>query len=319
MNAVPIQGWLTSSPSAWKVDRLKDCFSEIVGGDWGDDLDSDTEGQDLVVLRVADFDNGTVSRDDLTIRRIKNSKIQHRLLSESSLLVEKSGGGENQWVGRVVLPGHLPFKAICSNFIAKLEVIPQYFPAFLNYVFAALYDAYVNRPHVRQTTGIQNLALHHYLSVKVALPSLDEQKLIAAYLDACCEAIGKAVATKQQQLETLDALRKSIIQKAVTQGLNSQFELKDSGVNWLGPIPRHWRVQKLKRVFANVAYGISESTEQNGNYAVLKMGNIVKGEIAFTKIEYVSEVDQGLVLDTNDLLFNRKRSPVPVGYLAAWS
>lgn len=79
------------------------------------------------------------------------------------------------------------------------------------------------------------------------LPPLPEQKRIAAYLDASCAAIDRAVETKQQQLETLDALRKSIIQKAVTQGLNPEVEMKDSGVDWLGPIPKHWRVRKLKR------------------------------------------------------------------------
>lgn len=237
----------------------------MVGGDWGDDSDSDAEGQDIVVLRVADFSNGTVKHDDLTIRRIKNSKIQQRLLTNSSLLVEKSGGGENQWVGRVVYPGALPFEAICSNFIAKLEVAPKQQAKFLNYLFSALYDSGVNRPHVRQTTGIQNLALYHYLGVNVALPPLPEQKRIAAYLDASCSAIDLAAETKQKQLKTLDALRKSIIQRAVTQGLNPKVKMKDSDVEWLGPVPTHWTVQKLKRVFSKVDYGISQSTEQEGS------------------------------------------------------
>ena len=140
------------------------------------------------------------------------------------------------------------------------------------------------------------------------LPPLAEQKRIAAYLDASCAAIDRAVETKRKQLETLDALRKSIIQKAVTQGLNPKVKMKDSGVEWLGPIPAHWRAQKLKRVFAEVDYGISQSTEQEGTYAVLKMGNIVRGEIVFTKIEFVDEVEEALVLETNDLLFNRTNS-----------
>lgn len=142
----------------------------------------------------------------------------------------------------------------------------------------------------------------------IPLPPLAEQQRIAAYLDASCAAIDRAVETKRKQLETLDALRKSIIQKAVTQGLNPKVKMKDSGVEWLGPIPAHWRAQKLKRVFAEVDYGISQSTEQEGTYAVLKMGNIVRGEIVFTKIEFVEEVEEGLVLETNDLLFNRTNS-----------
>jgi type I restriction enzyme S subunit len=247
MSARQFKDWLDGSPADWKTDRLKDCFSSVVGGDWGDDPDSDAEGRDLVVLRVADFKNGSVKHDDLTVRRIKDSKISQRLIMGSSLLIEKSGGGENQWVGRVVFPGALPFEAICSNFIAKLDTAPKHEPAFFNYLLSALYHANVNRPHVRQTTGIQNLALHHYLGVNVALPAATEQKRIAAYLDASCAAIDRAVESKQQQLDTLDALRKSIIQRAVTQGLNPEVEMKDSGVAWVPKVPRHWKVARLKR------------------------------------------------------------------------
>ncbi len=249
MTEIRTRQWTDESPFEWKRDRIKDCLTSVAGGEWGDDPDSDSEGQDIVVLRVADFCNGSVKQNDLTIRRIKDSKIQQRQVTSSSLLIEKSGGGENQWVGRVVYPGTLPFDAICSNFIAKLEVAPTKNPKYLHYHLSALYDSNVNRPHVRQTTGIQNLALYHYLGVNIALPPLAEQKRIAAYLDASCAAIDRAVETKRKQLETLDALRKSIIQKAVTQGLNPKVKMKDSGVDWLGPIPEHWTTKKLSGLF----------------------------------------------------------------------
>lgn len=142
----------------------------------------------------------------------------------------------------------------------------------------------------------------------IPLPPLHEQKRIAAYLDASCAVIDRSIETKQKQIEVLDALRKSIIQRAVTQGLNPKVEMKNSGVDWLGPIPNHWKVQKLKRIFSEVDYGISQSTEQEGTYAVLKMGNIVNGEVAFTKIEFVSDVPSNLVLEKEDLLFNRTNS-----------
>jgi len=155
---------------------------------------------------------------------------------------------------------------------------------------------------------VPGLASRDAYGIDFPLPPLPEQKRIAAYLDASCAVIDRAVETKQKQLETLDALRKSIIQKAVTHGLNPNVEMKDSGVEWLGPIPNHWKVQKLKRVFSKVDYGISQSTEQEGIYAVLKMGNIVKGEIAFTKIEFVPDVTPDLILEKDDLLFNRTNS-----------
>jgi type I restriction enzyme S subunit len=162
--------------------------------------------------------------------------------------------------------------------------------------------------NMQGAAGQQRVTTRFLKYSMLPLPPLAEQKRIAAYLDASCAAIDRAVETKRKQLETLDALRKSIIQKAVTQGLNPKVKMKESGVEWLGPIPEHWRAQKLKRVFAEVDYGISQSTEQVGTYAVLKMGNIVRGEIVFTKIEYVEEVEEALILGANDLLFNRTNS-----------
>ena len=144
--------------------------------------------------------------------------------------------------------------------------------------------------------------------IKIPLPLLSEQKRISAYLDESCLAIDGAIESKRKQLETLSSLRKSTIQQAVTKGLRPKQKTKDSGVKWLGSIPSHWNVQKLKRVFSHVDYGISQSTEQKGKFAVLKMGNIFKGEIRFTKIEYVSEVPADLILQKNDLLYNRTNS-----------
>ena len=308
MSGVQVKKWSDGSPSEWKVDRLKDCMSAIVGGEWGDEPGSEVQGQDLVVLRVADFTNGTVKHDDLTIRRIKESKILQRQLTSSSLLIEKSGGGEKQWVGRVVYPGVLPFDAICSNFIAKLEVAPTQDAKFLNYLFSALYDSKVNWPHVRQTTGIQNLALYHYLGVKVSLPSLPEQKRIAAYLDASCASIDRAVQTKQKQLQTLDALRKSIIQRAVTEGLNPKAKMKIVPMDGVGHVPAHWRVKQLRYV-CDISYGITLQLEagKTEGISILTVQNLdIHGDWKFDQEFCIDEdlVNEDDILKHGDLLFN---------------
>lgn len=82
----------------------------------------------------------------------------------------------------------------------------------------------------------------------VPLPSVPEQKRIAAYLDASCAAIDRAVETKQKQLETLDALRKSIITPSVLLGLKPSRESQDTGNPWLARIPRGWKLVALKRL-----------------------------------------------------------------------
>ena len=80
----------------------------------------------------------------------------------------------------------------------------------------------------------------------VAIPPLVEQKAIAAYLDRKCESIDKAIATQERRIALLSELKQSIITEAVTRGLNPDALLKDSGIDWIGPIPERWEVMPLK-------------------------------------------------------------------------
>ena len=82
---------------------------------------------------------------------------------------------------------------------------------------------------------------------RLYLPPLPEQQRISTYLDASCAAIDAAVSAKRRQLDTLDALRMSIIQRAVTQGINPKVKLKSSGLDWVSEVPEHWKVQQIKR------------------------------------------------------------------------
>ncbi|MCX6916020.1 MAG: restriction endonuclease subunit S [Verrucomicrobia bacterium] len=82
---------------------------------------------------------------------------------------------------------------------------------------------------------------------RLFLPPLPEQQRIAAYLDASCAAIDAAVAAKRRQLETLDALRLTVIREATTRGITAGIRMKDSSIDWLPQIPAHWGAAKLKR------------------------------------------------------------------------
>ncbi len=106
-----------------------------------------------------------------------------------------------------------------------------------------------------------------------------EQHRIVAYLDKTCAAIDKAIEAKQKQLEILAALRKSIIHKAVTRGLDDSVELKDSGVEWLGRIPKHWGVRRIKYL-CDILRGKFTHRPRNdprlygGPYAFIQTGDV---------------------------------------------
>ena len=150
----------------------------------------------------------------------------------------------------------------------------------------------------------------------IPLPPYSEQESISDYLDASCAAIDSAVATKQRQIDALDLLRASIIETAVTVGASPGTKRKLIDQEWIGSLPRHWAVTRIKRIVSQVDYGISVSTESEGRYPVLKMGNIQSGEIVLSKMGFVSDVEPSLLLAKNDLLYNRTNSPDQVGKAA---
>ena len=80
------------------------------------------------------------------------------------------------------------------------------------------------------------------------LPPLPEQQRITAYLDASCVAIDAAVTAKRRQLETLDALRKSTIKRAVMMGLDPSVQTQRTDVEWIPEMPQHWRLMRVKDV-----------------------------------------------------------------------
>ncbi len=94
----------------------------------------------------------------------------------------------------------------------------------------------------------QGLGQRELGEIQVPLPPLQEQQRITAYLDVSCAAIDAAVAVKRRQIETLDTLRKTVIHRSVTQGVNSGVEMQKTDVEWLPTVPKHWRVARVKDV-----------------------------------------------------------------------
>jgi type I restriction enzyme S subunit len=164
--------------------------------------------------------------------------------------------------------------------------------------------------------GQKRVSSRFLKDTRLFLPPVAEQHRIAAYLDASCAAIDAAVAAKRRQIETLNSVSESIVESAVTRGLRAESKGVRIDRDWIKSLPEHWTAVNIKRVVSRVDYGISESTEQQGRHPVLKMGNIQAGEMTFTNMEFVDEVGEDLLLDTNDLLYNRTNSIDQVGKAA---
>lgn len=277
--------WFPEIPSHWGIDRAKWSISSCQNGVWGAEPDGD---DDLVCIRVADFDRQSlrVSKEKLTMRSIAEKDRRNRLLNNGDLLLEKSGGGEQQLVGAVV-EFNQPFPAVTSNFIARMVASDGMSSRFLVYLHSHLYSGRVNFRSIKQTTGIQNLDSQAYLDEPISYPPLDEQQAIARFLDFKTAQIDALIAKKKVLLEKLAEKRTSLISHAVTKGLNPSVPMKDSGVAWLGDIPAHWNVKRLKFV-GKTRYGLGEPPQKlDGGLPFIRATDIYRGEIDGSKVQTV--------------------------------
>ncbi len=239
-------------PSHWEVMQLKRSVNGCVNGIWGSEPNND--GFDTIVIRVADFNRQklAVNDDGFTFRKIEEKEKFGRLLKKGDLLLEKSGGGEKTLVGQVVLFDK-DFEAVTSNFVAKMTPAYGFDGRYLNYVFCRFYSHNLNYGSIKQNTGIQNLDSASYLTEKFGFPNLDEQLSIANFLDHETAKIDTLIEQQQQLIQLLKEKRQAVISHAVTKGLSSfkggpKAPMKDSGVEWLGEVPAHWDVSRLKFV-----------------------------------------------------------------------
>ncbi|WP_300396188.1 restriction endonuclease subunit S [Henriciella sp.] len=116
-------------------------------------------------------------------------------------------------------------------------------------------------------------------TILVALPSPKEQRAIAAFLDGKCATIDEAVRIKEAQIRLLAERRQILVQQAVTRGLNPAAPMKDSGIDWIGQIPAHWEVLKLRNM-GSFQNGISEAADYFGSgHPFITYGDVFNNEI----------------------------------------
>ena len=85
-------------------------------------------------------------------------------------------------------------------------------------------------------------------NISIVYPSLAEQQKIANYLDKVCGEVDEMIALQEQMIEELKAYKQSVITEAVTKGLNPDVPMRDSGIDWIGEVPKGWRISKIKMI-----------------------------------------------------------------------
>lgn len=122
-----------------------------------------------------------------------------------------------------------------SQFVMKEGNVPDYY-----------YYYYLMIDHTKALLHLAKNLRHSFTEEQLGMiaapvPPINEQQAIASYLDRRCEEINAVTVDIQAQIDALEQYKRSVITETVTKGLNSDTEMKDSGIQWIGQMPEHWR------------------------------------------------------------------------------
>ncbi len=242
-------------PTIWPERILKRDF-DVVLGKMLQSEQGHADETEAPYLRSANIQWDGIDIGDIKTMWFSPKERRELLLRPGDLVVNEGGD-----VGRCATWNGELEECYFQNAVNRIRPRHHGFTRFLYYWIynmksAGFIDAIVGRTTIAHLTAEKLEALPW-----PEIPSA-EQERIAAYLDASCAAIDAAVAAKRRQLETLDALRRSTITRAITRGLIPGVKTTSSGQEWLGDIPTHWTAPCLKRLLREpLTYGLNEAGE----------------------------------------------------------
>jgi type I restriction enzyme S subunit len=271
--------WLGAIPDHWEVRRLK----FLIDGKLNYGANESGEGYDESLpryIRITDFNDITGLSDENKLS-LKWEIGKHYLLKDGDILFARSGAT----VGKA-------YKFTIKNAVDKTCCYAGYLIRarpdnskingnFLYYfVTSGVFSSWKDR--ILSKSTIENIGADKYSQLQITLPLRKEQELIAEFLDRKTSQIDKAIAIKEKQIELLKERRQILIHKAVTRGLNPKVPMKDSGVEWIGEIPAHWEVIKMKFATEFVYDGTHGSYPRTEvGYRLLSVRNIVENKFIF--------------------------------------
>lgn len=227
-------------PKDWQANPLRTLLEKQFSGDWGSD-----EGEQCVpVLRSTNFtSSGAINFNDVATRYFDRDKSDTFGLNKGDLLVERSGGGPDQPVGRIgFITADLPGSTV-SNFVQVLRPNPRKVdPEFLGWVLYELQRTGIIERVQQQSTQMRNLNWRDYQKLLLPWPELNEQRCIAAALKLAHDAIAKAKA----ELETMQALKWSLEDFLLTGKLDEKSQPTKKSAE--GAFPINWNIVPLKKI-----------------------------------------------------------------------
>lgn len=260
--------WIGEVPNDWRIVRNKNAFvcnKELVGekSELTQLLSLTTRG-----IKKKDINNaeGKLPESFDTYQFVKENDIVMCLFDLDC---------------SAVFSGISPFDGMISSAYRVLSCKECMEPRYADYWFRYISNG---RKFNHYAKNIRyTLSYEEFSTLPLLLPKKSEQRRIADYLDRKCSQIDAIIARQQEVIEKLKAYKLSVITEAVTKGLNPDVPMKDSGVEWIGEIPEHWVLNKLKYLSLDIGDGIhaTPTYDEDGNVYFVNGNNIGEEYLVF--------------------------------------
>jgi type I restriction enzyme S subunit len=281
--------WVCDIPEHWEVRRLKHLAAVQFSS-----VDKHTlEGEEPVRLcnyidvYYNDFINEDIEFMSATATRNEVARFQ---LRHGDVLVTKDSETWDDIAVSAYVAEELD-GVLCGYHLAHIRTDLR--KLLGEYLFRAFSSSGVNDQFRVAANGITRFGLGKYWldNGLFPIPPLDEQRAIAAFLDRETARIDALIQKKQRQIELLQEKRSALISHAVTKGLDPNAKMKDSGIEWLGDIPEHWEVKRVKNL-GRIRYGLGEPPEYVDNgLPFIRATDINRGKVNLDAVRKVRSED----------------------------
>ena len=242
--------WIGEAPKNWEVLKVKHVGSTNPSKNNPKTAClKDTPIVFLPMERV--HTDGTIDQElRLPYSQLKNG---YTYFEENDVLIAKvTPCFEN---GKIILVKNLatPVGFGSTEFIVIRPNLQKVFPRFLFYLLYNEPLRSIGKHFMTSAVGLKRVPTEFVENFQIPIPAYQEQTQIANFLDRKTGQIDELIRIKERRIELLQEQRTALINQAVTKGLDPNVEMKPSGVEWIGEIPKHWRVNRLKYISNIVA------------------------------------------------------------------
>lgn len=260
----------------YPLTRLKNCLSKPLTYGLNEPAVEDNPEWPRYI-RITDFDDNDCLREE-TFKSLPPEIAEAGLLKKGDILLARSGAT----VGKA-FHFNEDIKACYAGYLIRARLNEKtIIPKFFSYITKSVYYSdWKNRINIQAT--IQNISAEKYYQFEFPCPQLEIQQRIVDYLDEKTKAIDGRISVLEKKSDAYTRLKASVINRAVTRGLNPNVTLKDSGIEWIGMIPEHWEVKRVKDLCTINRATLNESTSANYEFKYIDISGVTKGDITLSE------------------------------------